>query len=156
MTDTAPLVILLRHGTSPPGIPGRDRDRPLAEGSAERLRRGARALADYAPVVALVSSARRTQETADAVLSEIGTQERVDRDDLYNASADGIAEAVGRALTDGAATVLVIAHNPGISAAAHDLSGGAATDPLRPGDAVVCARRDGVWSLVASFSLEAR
>ena len=148
-------VVLLRHGTAAAGTDGRDRERPLADGVARRLAAGAPRLAPHAPDVALVSAARRTMETADAVLAVVPAGRREGRDDLYGADADAIERAVEAEIAGGAARILVVAHNPGISAAALALSGGVHADVMRPGTAVVCARRDGRWAHVETIDVQA-
>lgn len=148
-------VILLRHGTSPTGF-GRDRERPLGEGVAVELRSRAGAIAGRGAVTALVSSARRTAETADAVLDALVVERREDLDVLYDADAATIRAAADGAISAGASVVLVVGHNPGISAAAYELSGGRSADIMRPGDAVICERRGGEWRPAERVALQAR
>ena len=146
-------VVLLRHGTSPIGA-GRDRDRPLGEGMAERLRRGATALQAANPFLMIASPARRTLETADAVASVLDIAERRTLDDLYNADGATILRRIEDAVAEHPA-VLVVGHNPGISAAASELTGGRVDTSLRPGDAVIVRRDGAVWSFVDRIAVQA-
>lgn len=111
-------LILLRHAKSSWVNPDLDDfDRPLNK----RGKRSAKALGkwlrgtDYAPELTLCSSARRTRETWEGLA--LGGEPEL-RDDLYHASPDRML-AVLKATE--AATVLMIAHNPGIAALAHHL-----------------------------------
>ena len=118
MTKT---LILMRHAKSGWEDGSLDDiDRPLSD----RGRRNAPVMAawleagGFLPDVALVSAARRTQETWDIVSEALPAQTVDIRQDLYLASPKGILDAVK---TQSADTVLVLAHNPGIANAAHML-----------------------------------
>jgi phosphohistidine phosphatase len=113
-------LMLLRHAKTERAGPGeRDRDRQLTK----RGRADAAAIATYmahndlVPDLALVSLARRTQETwdlASAVFKKM--PRRSDEDRIYNAGTDDLMTLIGE--TRGAPSLLVIGHNPGL----HDLS----------------------------------
>jgi phosphohistidine phosphatase len=113
-------LILMRHAKAEKGSPsGGDHDRPLAERGRDDAARIARALSakGLRPDMALVSDAARTRQTWAAVEPAFENVElRVERD-LYNASAEAIIAAVDT-VADGADTLLVVAHNPGIHEAA--------------------------------------
>ncbi|MGE0415767.1 MAG: histidine phosphatase family protein [Acetobacteraceae bacterium] len=113
-------LLLLRHAKSSwddSSLP--DRQRPLnARGrrSAAVMRR-AMAERGLLPDIVLVSTARRTQETLDA-LEPFEEAPLIDRlDALYLASAEQML-AILREVPDTARSVLVIGHNPGM----HDLA----------------------------------
>lgn len=108
-------LILMRHAKSSWAEAGqRDHDRPLN-------RRGRRASAavgawlkagGYLPELALVSNARRCQETWAGVVEEIGAAPTIYLPGLYHAEAEDILAAARGA--GAAAVVLVLGHQPGI------------------------------------------
>lgn len=112
-------LILMRHGKAERASAGGDFDRALAERGRGDAALMGRLLADegLSPDVALVSAARRTQETWEAASDAFpGARASVLRS-LYHAPADRIlfeAEAAG-VEND---TVMVVGHNPGIHALA--------------------------------------
>lgn len=99
-----------------------DEGRKVAEGMfAELARRG------LEPTRMLVSSAARTRETAAS-----GPEcELRFLDELYNADAEAIAALVNRNSEETDGPIMVVAHNPGISAYA------AISGVLAPADVVV-------------------
>lgn len=113
-------LIIMRHAradTDP--APGGDRERPLsAAGRAEAALMG-RALAERGlrPDLALVSGARRTQETWSLAQEAFGDADVRTDDGLYNASAAVLRRRI-EAAEDEAGCLLVLAHNPGV----HDLA----------------------------------
>ena len=113
-------LILMRHAKSDWNHPGlADHDRPLNKrGRKAAPAMGAWLTAEgYAPDLALVSSAARTQETfwlsGLACLSQVEPR-------LYNARAETILQAIQGA-DEAATTLIVIAHQPGIQEAANRL-----------------------------------
>jgi phosphohistidine phosphatase len=130
-------LILMRHATAAKGT-GRDFDRPLTAAGhdearlvGERLR-----VLEQAPTHVISSSARRCQETWDAVAVGLGAagpaDAVIDRSDaLYDASAGALLASI-RDLPDATdATLLVLAHNPGISLLALELGRADERDALR-------------------------
>ncbi len=116
-------LILMRHAKSNWSDPGqRDHDRPLNK----RGKRGASAIGawlkakGYLPGHALVSSARRTQETWARVVEKTGPAPTSYVPELYGAE-DGVMLEVLRAAPD-VATVLMLGHQPGIGACAARLA----------------------------------
>ena len=127
MTDLAPSgtrqLWILRHAKAsdaPRG--GSDRDRPLTD----RGRRDAESLGDalvaerspfatqglLSPDVALCSSAVRTVETAELVLSRLSPQMSLDSySSLYGAEPDTVLLYL-REVDESARSVLVVGHNP--------------------------------------------
>jgi phosphohistidine phosphatase len=110
-------LMLLRHAKSEKAEPGvSDRDRGLnARGRSDALRMGTyMAHHTLIPDRAIVSAARRTRETWEALASAFSSPPPVSYDDrLYNASADAILNVI-REAGRSAPTLLVIGHNPGL------------------------------------------
>jgi len=144
-------IHLLRHAKSSwddPGLP--DRDRPLAE----RGERAAETMGVYLksrqirPDLVLCSSALRARQTLEAIVPSIGDAETGIEDDLYAAEADGLLERLRR-IPDGIASVLLIAHNPGMQDLALELaSEGERLERLRqkfPTAALATLAFDGRW-----------
>jgi phosphohistidine phosphatase len=110
-------LLLLRHAKTERAEPGeRDRDRQLTK----RGRADATAIGAYmtkhglVPELALISPARRTQETW-MLLSAALTGKKpkaVNDDHIYNASAEALFAVVGE--TRPARSVLVVGHNPSL------------------------------------------
>ncbi|WP_349436245.1 histidine phosphatase family protein [Pararhizobium sp. A13] len=113
-------LILLRHAKSawPDGVA--DRERPLAE----RGRKAAPVIGAYMarekliPDLALVSPARRAQETwalvRDALSKKVAEREAPG---VYEVSAERILDVI-RTVEPGIRTLLVVGHNPGMEDAA--------------------------------------
>ena len=126
-------IIAMRHAHAVATDPEGDHARPLSErgrvGAAQAFQslRAQR----LEPELALVSPSARTRETAAIGMETFPAMQIVIVDELYNGPAERIAEAVDR--VERVKTLLIVAHNPGISA----YVGGAHI--LRPADAVVMA-----------------
>ncbi|MFO1208496.1 MAG: histidine phosphatase family protein [Amaricoccus sp.] len=123
-------LILMRHAKSSWDDPTvRDLDRPLAK----RGRRGAAlvgkwlARKGYRPEAALVSAARRTQETWDRVVREAGAAPTRYLPEIYHAGPEALLEVL-RAAPD-VETVLMLGHQPGIGAFAQRLLAVPSDDP---------------------------
>ena len=108
-------LILLRHGKAEPdSASGDDFDRRLSpRGVRESAEMGAH-LADmgFKPDLALISPAARTRETWEAMRDSFPNAEVRPCDELYHAEADVIRQTAEGA--DGAKTVMVVGHNPGL------------------------------------------
>lgn len=117
-------LLLLRHAKSayPAGVA--DIDRPLGE----RGRKAAPLMAAYIereglrPDHAMVSPARRTQETWEAVREALPDTPMETVPSIYEAAAGRILDAV-RSAPPEAASLLVIGHNPGLGDLAQRLVG---------------------------------
>ena len=118
-------LLLLRHAKSSwddPRLP--DHARPLNA----RGRRAARAMAaamrerGFAPDVVLVSSARRTLQTLEALAPLDGTPIVEPMDDLYLAPWQRLIDVL-RQVPETARSVLLIGHNPGLHELALALAG---------------------------------
>lgn len=114
------LLWLLRHAAAvaDPPAGGSDHDRPLTpRGRKDAEALGRRLAADRLgfdaaelPAVALCSSARRTAQTAEAVLGDPPTRLDV-RHALYQASPEEVLGEV-RTVDDDIGSVMVVGHNP--------------------------------------------
>ena len=107
-------LILMRHAKAERrSTSGADIERALApQGRADAaIMAGVLAREGMAPDLALVSSARRTQETWEAMARAFPKARAEVSRELYNASALALLEAAEAARER---TVLVVGHNPGI------------------------------------------
>jgi phosphohistidine phosphatase len=109
-------LMLLRHAKTEQAEPGqRDRDRKLVKRGRNEAEIIARYMArhDLIPDLALVSPARRTQETWELISSGRKKAPRhVDDDRIYGAAPDELIRLIGE--TRAARSLLVIGHNPGL------------------------------------------
>ncbi len=150
--STATLLVI-RHAKSDWSEASRDDfDRPLNERGRKDVPLLARFLAGSAmPERIIASTALRARQTAEGLAEHLpGTPDLVLDERLYLAPpptlARGLADAAGQA-----ATVALIAHNPGIETWASELSG--ASIHLPPG-AVACFDMAGrSWDLAATTRL---
>ncbi|MCL1897402.1 MAG: histidine phosphatase family protein [Micrococcales bacterium] len=118
-------LVLLRHAKAERGDWGLDRDRGLAPRGRAQSAAVGRDLADqgFMPDVALVSSAKRTVQTYDLVAVNANWHLVADiLDDLYRAWTDDLIDLLCR-VSPTARSVLVVGHEPTISAAAGALAG---------------------------------
>jgi phosphohistidine phosphatase len=119
-------LMLLRHAKAdrPSGIG--DHERPLTDrGRTDSARMGAyMAAAGLVPDLAIVSSARRAQETWTLARPAFAA-DIVQRDDrrIYEASAAAIAKAIGETGAE-TSSLLLVGHNPGFHQLALELVGG--------------------------------
>ncbi len=129
-------VLLVRHAHAEwPQYTGADFDRPLtARGLEDAARTGAAiAAAGHRPARLLASPARRTRQTAALIAAELGLPENAIHyvESLYNASAHTLEVELRLAAAPGGLTLLV-AHNPGVSELARQLSGDRHAVPFSP------------------------
>ena len=107
-------LLLLRHGKSawPNGTD--DLERPLAQRGREAAKRMGRYLAQEGlrPDLALVSPARRTQETWGLAEGSLGDVPMRSEPRIYEASPDRLLTVV-RAVEPEVSTLLMVGHNPG-------------------------------------------
>lgn len=109
-------LLLVRHAKSDWGDPGLDdHDRRLNPRGLRDAPRMGRHLAERGvrPDILLASTALRAATTARLIASELGV-EVTDDGELYAASARTLL-ARASAMPDTAGTVMLVAHNPGIS-----------------------------------------
>lgn len=130
-------LMLMRHAESLQHLDGIDFERPLSEyGRKQAAEIGSFLLATkWIPDFILVSSAKRTLQTASllAKTAKIKTETIFVVDDLYNASPRNIVRAINNAqISDDVCSLLVIAHNPGVSQFAVACSGASKTFYFAP------------------------
>ncbi|MGA0602168.1 SixA phosphatase family protein [Caulobacter sp. KR2-114] len=109
-------LILFRHAKAEPRGRGQDDiDRPLAPRGREdaALIAGVLAREKLTPDLALVSAAKRTQETWDCARAAFPAARMEVVDALYNASAEEIM-AEAEAWADEGETLIIVGHNPGL------------------------------------------
>jgi phosphohistidine phosphatase len=109
-------LILFRHGKAETAGPsGGDRERPLAERGCADSAVTAQWLSEegFVPDLVLVSPAARTRETWDAAQAWFPAARVEPRERLYLAAPETIRGVVEEA-SDGADTVMVVGHNPGL------------------------------------------
>jgi phosphohistidine phosphatase len=124
-------LILFRHAKAAPRAPsGEDIDRPLDASGLHDAALMGRVLAEegLSPDLALVSSSRRTRETWEQLASSFPKARAMVCDGLYNATAEEILAEIDAA-ADGAATVMVDAHKPGLHELAIELLEDASAAP---------------------------
>jgi phosphohistidine phosphatase len=140
-------VILVRHANAEwPNYVGADFDRPLTpQGLADAASTAAAIReAGHVPGLLLTSPAKRTLQTAQVIATTLGLRDDalVRAAELYNAGPEILHAALRKAFlsTD---TVLLVAHNPGISELARMLTGNPGFAPFRPAHWLhVCKPRD--------------
>jgi phosphohistidine phosphatase len=132
-------LILLRHAkATPASAGGSDHDRPLAEDGKRAAAAVGSAMrkAGLAPDVVLVSPAKRTQQTLEA-LDDAGLwDERPNIDTLptlYMASPNQIRDLL-RDLPETVRSALVVGHNPGLQELAQTLAAGGPAQGRMPDD----------------------
>jgi len=132
-------LILLRHAkATPASAGGSDHDRPLAEEGRRAAAAVGNAMrkAGLAPDVVLVSPAKRTQQTLEALEDAGLWDERPNIDTLptlYMASPNQIRDLL-RDLPETVRSALVVGHNPGLQELAQTLAGGGQARDRMAGD----------------------
>ena len=129
-------AVLVRHAHAEwPGYTGADFDRPLTAQGLSDAAAAAEAIraAGHHPDLLLTSPARRTLQTSEIIATTLALPARAVTtvDALYNASAYILESELRKALRL-ADTVMVVAHNPGISGLARMLTGNPDRPALRP------------------------
>ena len=112
-------LILMRHAkTEPWGEGVDDFARALTERGKEDAKRMAEELVGmgWSPERILVSTARRARETCSEVAKVVEGEKVRPMESLYLSGVRGLVDAVAQ--NDGAGTLMVIGHNPGL----HDFS----------------------------------
>ena len=125
-------LLLLRHAKSSwddSNLP--DRDRPLNNRGRRSVARMRLAMHEFGltPDLVLVSAAKRTMQTLEALEPWDDVPLIEPMDTLYLASATQLLEAL-RAVADTVRSVMLIGHNPGM----HDLALALAAPPATPAE----------------------
>ncbi|MGU3537022.1 SixA phosphatase family protein [Methylobacterium sp. A54F] len=117
-------LLLLRHAKSDRPAGTRDLDRPLNPRGRAAAPRMAAYLAEAGlrPDHALVSPARRTQETLAPVADTFDGLSTQTVETIYEAPSDALLDAI-RAAPDTVRTLLMVGHNPGMQDLAERLAG---------------------------------
>jgi phosphohistidine phosphatase len=108
-------LILMRHGKTERTNPGGDFERGLTERGIRDAVLMGRLIADegLTPGLALVSAARRTQQTWAAASAAFPQMQALTLRTLYLAPADRILAEI-EAHGDEAETLMIVGHNPGL------------------------------------------
>jgi phosphohistidine phosphatase len=125
-------LIIMRHATAAGSGKGTDHDRRLTtRGREEAIHIGSRLRAlDAVPDRALSSTAVRCRETFEALCAGMDATPIFDFEaTLYNAGPGALLDGVSADTDPG--TLLLLAHNPGVSMFAFDLGRGSAEDEDR-------------------------
>jgi phosphohistidine phosphatase len=148
-------LLLVRHAKQS-GLAVRDHERPLTDQGREAAHRVGQRLHEDGPLLdrAICSTALRCRETWQALAAAIGSPPPVDFEPtLYNASAQDLLEAIA-GVDETVGTLLVLAHNPGISVLGLMLAGTRDEDrnTLSAGfstGAMACFAIEGAWSTIS-------
>ncbi len=149
-------LILMRHARQS-GLAATDHERPLTDEGHDQAHSVGTRLADagLVPDRALSSTALRCRETLADVEAAIGNTIPTDFEpELYNAAPDEILSVLAGA-EESAETLLLLAHNPGISLCALALAGGRESEreQLQRGftpATIAVFGVDGPWSTIAA------
>jgi phosphohistidine phosphatase len=118
-------LLLLRHAkSSRDNARLQDFDRPLAKRGREAAPEIGRHMrkAGWLPDLVLCSTAKRTQETAELVMAELGGHAKVHFvDALYVAAPEQMLKEI-HGVDNKIGTLLVVAHNPGTAQLANHLA----------------------------------
>ena len=124
-SDKAKRLSLIRHANAEHDSDVRDFERPLSRKGRGEADEMARRFLErgLVPDLVLVSAAVRTRETAEAFVRILGVPARLLQadDSLYLADGEHILTTI-RAMGPRVSHLMVIGHNPGISAAAISLA----------------------------------
>lgn len=131
-----PQLIVMRHAKAVDRLEAEDDfDRGLTEPGREDAARAGQAMAraGFSATHAVVSPARRTRETWGVIAAHVGDPPVTDPMVLYHASTEMLERAVLEILDQGAQTIALVGHNPGVGGFAHGLAASAqsATDMPR-------------------------
>jgi phosphohistidine phosphatase len=124
-----PQLIVMRHAKAVDRLEAEDDfERGLTQrGRDDAARAGAAmAAAGFTSAThALVSPARRTRETWNVIADLVGDPPVTDPMALYHASTEMLERAVLERLAEGAETIVLVGHNPGVGGFAHALAAAA-------------------------------
>jgi phosphohistidine phosphatase len=142
-------LLLLRHAVAEVATPGAsDAERPLTDAGHLEASDAAQCIARAGLKIdsILASTARRTRETADIVVARLTLSVPIVHDaSLYLATPDTLLYAINgcQASTQ---TLLLVAHNPGISELAQQLAAGLRASTLRTGGLCHLSFARAAWS----------
>ena len=149
--DRLKRLTLVRHASADQDAGVRDFERPLSRKGHNEAQEMAKRLNErgLVPDLILVSSATRTRETADDFAKVLGVATRLLQadDSLYLADGEYILSTI-RAVGPRVGHLMVIGHNPGISAAAIALAPEVVSSDLPTCGALTMMVSCSAWSLV--------
>jgi len=150
-TNKNKRLTLIRHANAEQDVDVRDFERPLSrKGQGEALDMARRFQErGLIPDLILASAALRTRETADTFAKVLGVLPRLLQADdaLYLADGEQILGAI-RAVGPRVTHLMVIGHNPGISAAAISLAPEAVTQDLPTCGTLTMTVSCATWNLI--------
>ena len=152
MTASKPKrLTLIRHANAEQDADVRDFERPLSRKGQNEALEMARRFQErgLVPDLIIASAATRTRETAEAFAKVLGVAARLLQADdaLYLAEGDYILGAI-RAVGPRVGHLMVIGHNPGISAAAISLAPEAITNDLPTCGTLTMTVSCATWNLI--------
>ncbi len=151
MPDTTKRLTLIRHANAEHNSDVRDFERPLSRKGQNEALEMARRFQErgLVPDLILVSAATRTRETADTFAKVLGVPARLLQadDSLYLAEGESILTSI-RAVGPRVGHLMVIGHNPGISAAAIALAPEAITNDLPTCGTLTMTVSCATWNLI--------
>lgn len=144
-------LTLIRHATADQDSGQRDFERPLTRKGLGEAQEMARKFQERSlvPDLILVSAAVRTRETADAFAKILGVAPRLLQadDSLYLADGEHILSTI-RAVGPRVKHLMLIGHNPGISAAAISLAPETINTDLPTCGTLTMSVSCSAWSLI--------
>ena len=149
--DKLKRLTLVRHANAEQDADVRDFERPLSRKGQNEASEMARRFQErgLAPDLILASAAVRTRETAETFAKVLGVAARLLQadDSLYLADGDHILGAI-RAVGPRVGHLMVIGHNPGISAAAIALAPEAVSSDLPTCGTLTMTVSCATWNLI--------
>jgi phosphohistidine phosphatase len=149
--STNKRLTLVRHANAEQDADVRDFERPLSRKGLGEAQEMARRFQERGlkPDLILLSAATRTRETAEAFARELAVPARLLQadDSLYLADGEHILKTI-RGIGPRVSHLMVIGHNPGISAAAISLAPEAISTDLPTCGALTMAVSCATWNLI--------
>lgn len=149
--DNLRRLTLIRHATADQDASVRDFERPLTRKGHSEAQEIAKRLHErgLVPDLILASSATRTRETAEIFAKALGVVARLLQpdDSLYLADGEHILSTI-RAVGPRVGHLMVVGHNPGISAAAIALAPETVSADLPTCGSLTMSVSCATWSLV--------
>ena len=150
-TNKTKRLTLIRHANAEQDSDVRDFERPLSRKGQNEALEMARRFQErgLVPDLILASAATRTRETAETFAKVLGVAARLLQADdaLYLAEGDYILTAI-KAVGPRVSHLMVIGHNPGISAAAISLAPEAITNDLPTCGTLTMTVSCATWNLI--------
>ena len=149
--STDKRLTLIRHANAEQDADVRDFERPLSKRGLAEAQEVARRFQErgFKPDLILLSAAVRTRETAETFARELGVPARLLQadDSLYLADGEHILSII-RGIGPRVSHLMVIGHNPGISAAAISLAPEAVTSDLPTCGTLTMIVNCATWNLI--------